>query len=82
MPELLNQTQLVAYLHDELGIRLCTKTVHRLMAAGMPHDMRFGKRPRFNRAAVTAWILASQDTDPITLAARDKIFRRRMGATG
>ena len=76
--KLMNQQELVKKIRSELIETATTRTIHRLMDAGMP-SIPVGKRKLFNWDSVKAFILAEREQEPLVLAARGHIMERRYG---
>lgn len=75
-PAIINQTQLIAALRDELGIRTSSTGIHQMIRDGMPQAPKAGKKPRFVFAHVRAWLLGQEAaTTPVSQQVRDHLFR-------
>lgn len=79
---ILTQQQFQARLKAE-GLPLGTSSIHACIDAGMPVvRIPSHKKPRFHWETSWAWIIASRELDPLTLANRDRMFRRHTRRTG
>ncbi len=72
----LTQRALIQRLRDELEIHVDSPRIHAWVRAGMP-TIPGGKKPRFIWERCQAWILGSQETDPLALEVRDRMLGRR-----
>jgi len=77
----LTQAEFIQRLKEDLEMHIGTSTVHNMIANEMP-VIRIGVKPRFHYPTCRAWILASRELDPATLATRDRLFKRSMRRAG
>lgn len=78
----LTQQEFIQRLKDDLETAIGTARVHAMVAQGMPVVSNLGTKPRFHYPTCRTWILAARELDPLTLATRDRLFKRQLKRTG
>lgn len=77
----MTQAEFIQRLKDDLEMHVGSRSVHAMVSQGMP-VIRISIKPRFHYPSCKAWILASRELDPLTLATRDRLFKRSMRRAG
>lgn len=73
----MTQRDLIKKLAEDLEMKVCSATIHAMIAKGMP-TVPAKKKPRFHYPSVRAWLLAARDVDSTVQDARDLVFKRMM----